>query len=116
MSTLDSTERFPWARYDRKLAQMRAVCMDRDAKGRNHDTPMLDMYTVADLVAELKHRHIRLAGADKYIAEAIDHEHHRAAMKTAVEDALDMANYAVFLAVKLESLYDDFQKVPEVQR
>lgn len=116
MSTLDSTERFPWARYDAKLAEMRAICVDRDAKGRNHDTPMLDLYTVDDLLSELKHRQSRLAGANKYIAEAIDHEHHRAAMKTAVEDALDMANYAVFLAVKLESLYDDFQKAPEVQR
>ena len=28
-----------------------------------------------------KHRQIRLAGANKYIAEAIDHEHHRAALK-----------------------------------
>ena len=25
MSTLDSTERFPWARYDAKLAEMRAI-------------------------------------------------------------------------------------------
>lgn len=114
MSTLDNTERFPWARYDGKLAQMRAICVDRDSKGRNHDTPMLELYTVADLVSELKHRQARLAGADKCIAEAIDHEHHRAAMKTAVEDALDMANYAVFLAIKLEVLYDDLAKDPAV--
>lgn len=88
------------------MVAMEAICRDRDAKGRNHDTPMLELYTVGDLVAELKHRQARLAGADRCIAEAIDVEHHRAAMKTAVEDALDMANYAVFLAIKLEVLYD----------
>lgn len=108
MSTLDSTERFPWAAYRAKLGEMEAICRDRDAKGRNHDTPMLEMYTVSDLVAELKHRQIRLAGAERCLAEAIDHDHHRAALKVAVEDAVDMANYAVFLAVKLESLYDAF--------
>lgn len=85
---------FPIADYDKAVAALRAVILDRDAKGRNETNDFYSQFPHGnqDLTFELKRRVERILGAER-IGD----------MNTVYGDTLDLANYAIFSMMLLSA-------------
>lgn len=84
---------FPLAEYEAVSAEAKAICLDRDEKGRNDDTPFWAGWPHGhqDISFEMKRRVARILGAE-----------HRGRLEIAREDALDLLNYAAFYVMLLD--------------
>lgn len=96
------TERFPWTTYHDLLGRAAAICRDRDRRGRNHAKPLLETYTVGELMTQLSQRYKRLEGALEAIRTTPESDIRAELVDQMVEDCLDDANYALFLAMKAQ--------------
>ena len=83
---------FPIEAYDQVIAELRATVADRDSKGRNKTNDFYSQFPHGhtDLTFELHRRVQRILGA-----EAIGD------LETVYGDALDLANYSLFLLMML---------------
>jgi hypothetical protein len=83
---------FPINEYDNALAVLRATVADRDAKGRNETNDFYEQFPHGsqDLTFELHRRVQRILGAERLGNSQVVYE-----------DTLDLANYAIFLMMRL---------------
>ena len=85
---------FPYVDYHAVTEEAKSIVCDRDAKGRNDAVPFYEQHTLESTMHEFKRRHDRIAGAVK-----------AGHLSVAREDALDLANYAVFFAMLIDHQY-----------
>lgn len=92
MSNRGGIMAFPVEAYDQVIAELRATVADRDSKGRNKTNDFYSQFPHghSDLTFELHRRVQRILGA-----EAIGD------LETVYGDALDLANYSLFLLMML---------------
>jgi hypothetical protein len=85
---------FPKDDYVKAVSELQATVLDRDAKGRNETNDFYSQFPhgASDLTFELYRRVQRILGAEK-IGD----------METVYGDALDLANYALFLMMMLKA-------------